>query len=213
MSEGTQTPRTGSSLQLAQDFVRSVEAKDLAAVTQTLAPGAQQLFMHTRKTRTPAGVAGILSGESRGRSAWRRSRGARRFSPTPGSDGEVLSSGVARRGLAASADDEQVFFSGKGDMVVARSGKPYRNSYATIFEFEGGKVRRMFDYADAFAGGWTEPLRLALRRAERVPVVRLRRTAATPAARVLDWLNRPAEVPRSRQPDRTGSPRTGGPTD
>jgi ketosteroid isomerase-like protein len=138
-------------LQLAVDFIRFVETKNLAAVAATLAPGAQQLFMHTKSTGTPEGVAGILSGANRKAICVAALEGRdevlayteglmRKFSPLVWRDAS----------WSVSPAGDQVFFSGKGDMVVARSGRPYRNNYATIFELEGGKIRRMFEYADAF---------------------------------------------------------------
>ena len=164
MSEATRTQAAESALQLAADFIRFVETKNLSAVAATLAPGAQQLFMHTRQTKTPAGVAGILSGANRKAICVAALEGADEvLAYTEGLMGKFSPLVWREPSWSVSPAGDQVFFSGKGDMVVARSGRPYRNNYATIFELEGGKIRKMFEYADAFmyAG-----LRLAPNRAE-----------------------------------------------
>jgi ketosteroid isomerase-like protein len=151
MSERTSTQAAESALQLARDFIHFVETKDLPAVAATLAPGAQQLFMHTKSTKTPAGVAGILSGTHRKAICVAALEGrAEVLAYTEGLMGKFSPLVWREASWAVSPAGDQVFFSGKGDMVVARSGRPYRNSYATIFEFEDRRIHRMFEYADAF---------------------------------------------------------------
>jgi ketosteroid isomerase-like protein len=151
MSEGISTQAAESMLQLAQNFIHFVETKNLPDVAATLAPGAQQLFMHTTNTKTPEGIAGILSGTNRKAICVAALEGSAEVLAYTEGLMAKFSPLVWREAVwSVSPPGDQVLFSGKGDMVVARSGRPYRNSYATIFEFEGGKIRRMFEYADAF---------------------------------------------------------------
>jgi ketosteroid isomerase-like protein len=139
-----------SALAIAQEFIRSVEAKDLDAVARTLAPDARQLFMHTRRTKTADGVAAIIAGTKK----------ALCVADVVGKD-EILAYTKALldkftplvwrdHEWTESKNGQQVFFQGSGDMVVARTGKKYRNNYVTRFDIEGGKIVRMAEYADAF---------------------------------------------------------------
>ncbi|MDW5327098.1 nuclear transport factor 2 family protein [Plantactinospora sp. KLBMP9567] len=147
-----QTPEAGSALRIAQHFITAVEAKDLDAVAEALAPDAQQLFMHTKRTRYGDGAATIVTGENRRAVCVAHLKGRHevlayteglmgKFNPLRWSDTE----------WSASPDGSQVFFRGKGNMVVARTGKPYRNHYVTIFDINDGRIVRMAEYADAFA--------------------------------------------------------------
>ncbi|WP_435109859.1 hypothetical protein [Nocardiopsis synnemataformans] len=46
MNDQKMTPATHTGLDIAQEFIRAVEAKDIEAVARTLADDARQLFMH-----------------------------------------------------------------------------------------------------------------------------------------------------------------------
>jgi len=35
-------------------------------------------------------------------------------------------------------------------MIVKKNGRPYKNDYVTIFEFDGDKIIRMYEYGAAF---------------------------------------------------------------
>ncbi|QFZ18411.1 nuclear transport factor 2 family protein [Saccharothrix syringae] len=142
------TPEPAAALEPAREFVRAVEAKDLDAVAATLAPDVRQLFVHSRRTRTPDGVADVIAGRGkgicvadlRGRAEVLAYTGALFDKFTP----------LAWRDHGWTASARGIFFCGKGDMVVARTGKPYRNSYVTRFDVEGGGIVRMVEHADAF---------------------------------------------------------------
>ncbi|GAA1618883.1 nuclear transport factor 2 family protein [Actinoplanes couchii] len=146
-------------LDVAREFIRSVEAKDLDAVDRTLAADARQLFLHDRGTTTADGVADIVAGRSKGWCvadvagkqqilAYTEALFAK-FDPLVWRD---------HRWTVSPAGTD-VFFHGTGDMVVARSGKAYRNTYLTRFTVENGKITNMSEYADAFlyAGLWVRP--------------------------------------------------------
>ncbi|MEU6130822.1 nuclear transport factor 2 family protein [Saccharopolyspora sp. NPDC047091] len=142
-------PDTGAALDVARELVRAVEAKDLDAVARTLAAAVRQLFLHSRKTTTPEEVAEIVAG-----------RGGRCCVADVAGRDEVP---AYTRGLFAefaplrwrdhgweTTPDGAVFFRGKGDMVVARTGKPYRNAYVGRFEAADGRIVRMAEHGDVF---------------------------------------------------------------
>jgi ketosteroid isomerase-like protein len=47
-----------------------------------------------------------------------------------------------------SPDGRDVFFLATGDMVVARTGAPYRNTYLTRFDVADGRIVRMAEYGN-----------------------------------------------------------------
>lgn len=149
MTDTTNTPAAETNLGIAQEFIRAVEAKDLAAVDAVLAPKVRQLFMHTTATTSPQGVADIIAGRRRGLCvAEMKDRDVlaytealfAKFTPLIWRDHD----------WTTSPDGREVFFHGIGDMVVARSGKPYRNSYVTRFDITDGKIALMAEHANAF---------------------------------------------------------------
>lgn len=50
---------------------------------------------------------------------------------------------------SASPDGRSVFFRGKGDMIVAGSKKPYRNTYVTVFHINDDRIELIVEHADA----------------------------------------------------------------
>jgi ketosteroid isomerase-like protein len=150
MSDSTYTPAQQASLELAQSFIRAIEGKDFESAASTLAPTAQQFFMHTRRTKTPEGSAAIADGTND------RALAVAVFEDKS----EVL---AYTRGLLArfdpliwrnhlwtvSADARTVFFRGSGDMVTTGAHRAYRNDYVTRFDIVGGAIVRMLEYADA----------------------------------------------------------------
>ncbi|WP_067905206.1 nuclear transport factor 2 family protein [Nocardia vaccinii] len=149
MTESTPAADSEAALELARDFIDALHAKDLDAVAATLAADARQLFMHSPRTKTADDVVDIIGGRRKGFCVADVKGKAEilaytkalfdKFTPLVWRDHEWTVSG---RG-------NEVFFGGRGDMVVARTGKPYRNSYVTRFDIENGKIVRIAEYADA----------------------------------------------------------------
>lgn len=143
------TPAARAATQVAQEFVRAVEAKDLDGVAATLHPGARQLFLHTRATTSAEGIADLIDGRRRGLCVadLKGSKDVlaytealfRKFTPLVWRD-HVWS--VSPRG--------EVFFQGVGDMALTRDGTPYRNRYLTRFDVVDGRIVLMAEYANAF---------------------------------------------------------------
>jgi ketosteroid isomerase-like protein len=141
-------PTTRSTLETAQEFIRAVEAKDIDAVEDTLRDDADQLFMHSNAVTSEQGVADIIAGRRQGFCV----------ADVSGRD-EVLG---YHRGIfdkfdplvwrnhrwTVSPDGRDVYFFGTGDMVVARTGAPYRNTYLTRFDVSDGKIVRMAEYGN-----------------------------------------------------------------
>lgn len=139
---------TRSPLETAQEFIRAVEAKDIDAVGETLRDDAVQLFLHSNVVTGTEGVADIIAGR----------RGGFCVADVSGKD-EVLG---YTRGIFDKFDPlawrdhrwtigpggRGVFFLATGDMVVARTGKPYRNTYLTRFDVTEGRIVRMAEYGD-----------------------------------------------------------------
>jgi ketosteroid isomerase-like protein len=137
-------------LTLAQGFIHAVEAKDSRAVSATLAPNVRQLFMQSGRATTQDGIADIISGRAKGFCV----------ADVKGKD-EVLAYTEAifdkftpliwrDHRWSVSVSGNEVYFAGKGDMVVARTGQPYRNSYVTRFDVEDGKIVKLAEYGNAF---------------------------------------------------------------
>ena len=115
-----------TAMQTAREFIRAVQAKDIDAVTATLREDAEQLFMHTRAVTKPGGADAIIAGR----------RGGFCAADVRGRD-EVL---AYTRGImdkfeplvwrdhqwTPTPNPDEVFFFATGDMVVARTGQPYR---------------------------------------------------------------------------------------
>jgi ketosteroid isomerase-like protein len=149
MTDAARSITTQAALDLAQEFIRAVEAKDFDALARTLSPNARQLFMHSAHTRTAEDVANIVSGRKRGFCVADLKRKAgimdyysalfRKFTPL-----------IWRNHEWTVSDKGQVFFSGKGDMAVTWNQKPYRNSYVTRFDVENGQIVKVAEYANAF---------------------------------------------------------------
>jgi ketosteroid isomerase-like protein len=139
-----------AALRLAQAYVRSVEAKDLAAVASVLADDARQIFMHSSKVRKPKGMAEIKAGDKHGFCV----------ASLLGKD-EILgyTEGLIKnfgrliwvdQEWTSSDNGEAVLFSATGDMVTAKSGKAYRNGYVMQFSVERDRITRIIEFGDAF---------------------------------------------------------------
>lgn len=137
-----------AALATAKEFIRAVEAKDIDAVALTLRDDAEQLFMHSNGVTDAEGVADIIAGSRRGFCV----------ADVSGRD-EVLAYTRAifdkfdplvwrNHQWEVSPDGRDVYFYGTGDMVVARTGAPYRNTYLTRFDVTDGKIVRMAEYGD-----------------------------------------------------------------
>jgi ketosteroid isomerase-like protein len=149
MTDVARSTTTQAALELAQEFIRAVEAKDFDSVAQTLSPDAHQLFMHAGRTRTAEDIANIVSSRKKGFCVADVKGKAeimdyysalfRKFTPLTWRDHEWTVS-----------ENGQVFFSGNGDMLVTWNQKPYRNNYVTRFDVENGQIVNLAEYANAF---------------------------------------------------------------
>ena len=150
MPNSTQTNSIQRKIALAQEFISAVESKNLDSVASTLAVDAQQFFMHTKRNKTQEGKNEIVSGRNRKALCVALLVGKEEvLAYTKGLFGKFTPLVWKNHEWSTSADLNQVIFSGKGGMIVEKNGIPYQNNYVTIFEFNGDKIFRMYEYGDA----------------------------------------------------------------
>lgn len=121
-------PTTRSALETAKEFIRAVEAKDIDAVAATLRDDVEQLFMHSTAVTSDRGVADIVAGRRRGLCVADVSGRAEVLGYTRGMFDRFDPLVWRNHRWTAGPDGREVFFLGTGDMVVARTGAPYRNT-------------------------------------------------------------------------------------
>lgn len=139
---------TRSTLETAKEFIRAVEAKDIDAVEDTLRDDAEQLFMHSNAVTSDRGVADIIAGRRRGFCVADVSGREEVLGYTRGIFDKFDPLVWRNHQWTLSPDGREVFFHATGDMVVARTGAPYRNTYLTRFDVTDGKIVRMAEYGD-----------------------------------------------------------------
>jgi ketosteroid isomerase-like protein len=139
---------TRSTLETAKEFVRAVEAKDIDAVEDTLRDDAEQFFMHSNAVTSDQGVADIIAGRRKGLCVADVSGREEVLGYTRGIFDKFDPLVWRNHQWTVSPDGREVFFLGTGDMVVARTGAPYRNTYLTRFDVTDGKIVRMAEYGD-----------------------------------------------------------------
>lgn len=137
---------TRSTLETAKEFIGAVEAKDIDAVQDTLRDDAEQLFMHSNAVTSAEGVADIIAGRRRGFCVADVSGREEVLGYTRGIFDKFDPLVWRNHQWTVSPDGREVFFLATGDMVVARTGAPYRNTYLTRFDVTDGRIVRMAEY-------------------------------------------------------------------
>lgn len=137
-----------SGLETAKEFIRAVEAKDIDAVEDTLRDDAEQLFMHSNAVTSAEGVADIIAGRRQGFCVAEVSGREEVLGYTRGIFDKFDPLVWRNHRWTVSPDGRDVYFFGTGDMVVARTGAPYRNTYLTRFDVSDGKIVRMAEYGN-----------------------------------------------------------------
>ncbi|MEU4365390.1 nuclear transport factor 2 family protein [Promicromonospora sp. NPDC023987] len=144
----TGTASTRSTLETAKEFIRAVEAKDIDAVEDTLREDAEQLFMHSNVVTSDQGAADIIAGRRRGLCVADVSGREEVLGYTRGIFDKFDPLVWRNHRWTGSPAGREVFFLGTGDMAVARTGAPYRNTYLTRFDVTDGKIVRMAEYGN-----------------------------------------------------------------
>ncbi|MBR8742632.1 nuclear transport factor 2 family protein [Nocardiopsis sp. MG754419] len=159
MNDQRTPPAAHSGLDIAQEFIRAVEAKDIEAVARTLADDARQLFMHAQGATTPDGVAAIVTGRKRGLCVADVKGKSEVLAYTSALFDKFTPLLWRDHAWHVSPEGGELFFHGVGDMVVARTGRPYRNTYVTRFDIENGRIVLMAEYGNAlmYAGLGVRP--------------------------------------------------------
>ncbi|WP_106246557.1 nuclear transport factor 2 family protein [Allonocardiopsis opalescens] len=158
MNDQRATPATRTGLAIAQEFIRAVEAKDIEAVARTLAGDARQLFMHAQGATAPDGVADIIAGRTRGVCVADVKGKSEVLAYTSALFDKFAPLRWRDHAWRVSPGGE-LFFHGVGDMAVARTGRPYRNTYVTRFDIDNGRIVLMAEYGNAlmYAGLGVRP--------------------------------------------------------
>lgn len=141
-------PTARSALETAKELIRAVEAKDIGAVEDTLRDDAEQLFMHSHAVTSDQGVADLVAGRRRGFCVADVSGREEVLGYTRGIFDKFDPLVWRDHRWTVGPDGREVFFHGVGDMVVARTGAPYRNTYLTRFDVTDGKIVRMAEYGN-----------------------------------------------------------------
>ena len=144
----TTRPTTRATLETAKEFIRAVEAKDIDAVTLTLRDDVEQLFMHSNGVTSAEGVADIIAGRRRGLCVADVSGQEEVLAYTRALFDKFDPLVWRNHQWTVSPDGRDVFFHATGDMVVARTGRPYRNTYLTRFDVTDDKIVRMAEYGN-----------------------------------------------------------------
>lgn len=144
----TTRPAVRATLETAKEFIRAVEAQDIDAVARTLRDDAEQLFMHSTGVTSAEGVADIVAGRRRGLCVADVSGQEEVLAYTRALFDKFDPLVWRNHQWMISPDGREVFFHATGDMVVARTGMPYRNTYLTRFDVTDGKIVRMAEYGN-----------------------------------------------------------------
>ena len=131
---------TNNVLALCQRYIECVESKDLYGVDKTLAEDTRQIFRHTKHVTeadvfdqvSSGGLKGTVVAVFKGKSevlAYTKSLMSN-FRMIKWIDTEWRTSGSGK----------EIYFSGKGDMITERSGKPYQNVYVTRSDLYQGRI-------------------------------------------------------------------------
>jgi ketosteroid isomerase-like protein len=137
-------------LKTAQAYIGFVEVKDLNGVAGVLSEKATQMFLDCPEVSTKEGVERITTDKVKPPPPIATFRGKKAvLNYTHGLMGKF--SRLKWVDATWTAAGGHVYFAAKGDMIVKGSGKAYRNNYVMRFEFEGGRILRIYEYGDVKA--------------------------------------------------------------
>ena len=137
-------------LKTAQAYIGFVEAKNLNGVAGTLSEKATQMFLDCPEVSTKEGVERITTDKVKSPPPIATFRGKKAvLNYTNGLMGKF--SRLKWVDTTWTAAGDHIYFAAKGDMIVEGSGKTYRNNYMMRFEFEGGRIARIYEFGDVKA--------------------------------------------------------------
>lgn len=138
-----------SALDLCQKYVNQVEGKNLSGVEETLADNSQQIFLHTKRVKEAGIFAEVCSGKLKGVVVAVLKGKPDIMAYTKGLMDNFQKVKWIDTRWEVSATGHEVYFFGKGDMITAKSGKPYRNVYVTRFDVRQGHIVEINEIGDA----------------------------------------------------------------
>ena len=140
---------TKNVLVLCQRYIECVETKDISGVEETLAEDARQIFRHTKQVTKPGMFDQVSSGKHKGTVVAILKGKSKILSYTKGLMLNFRKIKWTDTNWKVSESGREVYFFGKGDMVTAKSGKPYQNVYVTRFDFYQGRISEINEVGNA----------------------------------------------------------------
>ncbi len=140
---------TNNVLALCQRYIKCVESKDLNGVGKTLAEDTRQIFRHTKHVTEPDMSDQISSGGLKGTVVAVFKGKSEVLAYTKGLMSNFRVIKWINTEWRTSGNGKEVYFSGKGDMITAKSGKPYQNVYVTRFDLYQGRIVEINEISNA----------------------------------------------------------------
>ena len=140
---------TNTALALCQKYIHDVESKDLHGVEETLDGNARQVFRHTAQVKKASMFAEVSSGKLSGTVIAVLKSKPEVLAYTKGLMENFQKIKWIDTKWEVSTSGCEVYFSGRGDMITAKSGKPYRNVYVTRFDVHQDRIIEINEIGDA----------------------------------------------------------------
>jgi ketosteroid isomerase-like protein len=140
---------TNNILALCQRYIECVESKDLYGVDKTLAEDTRQIFRHTKHVTEPDMFDQVSSGELKGVVVAVLRGKSEVLAYTKGLMSNFREIKWIDTEWKTSGSGKEVYFSGKGDMITEKSGKPYQNTYVTRFDLYQGRIIEINEIGNA----------------------------------------------------------------
>jgi ketosteroid isomerase-like protein len=148
-------PSNKDALELTKNYIRAIETQDRETIADSLAENVRQVF-----PMAAGGFEGIQAVFEGKEEVLEYTYGLfEKFSSLKWVDAD----------WTISNDGARVFLQAKGDLIVAHSNAPYRNTYVIRFDIEEGKIVHITEYANAdlYVAQGIAPREVELRAVER----------------------------------------------
>jgi ketosteroid isomerase-like protein len=137
-------------LKIAQAYIGFVEVKNLDGVAGALSEKAAQMFFDCPDVSTKDGVQRITADKVKSPPPIATFKGKKAvLNYTHGLMGKF--SRLKWVNATWTAAGGHIYFAAQGDMIVKGSGRAYRNNYVMRFEFDGGRIVKIYEYGDVKA--------------------------------------------------------------
>ena len=140
---------TSTALALCQKYIHDVESKNLHGVDETLDGNARQIFRHTKQVRKAGMFAEVSSGKLTGAVIAVLKGKPDILAYTKGLMENFQKIEWIDTKWTVSGSGREIYFFGRGDMITAKSGKPYQNVYVTRFDVHQDRITEINEIGDA----------------------------------------------------------------